>query len=274
MHDSFLLSQGKLATFFACQRRFQLRYLRRLPWPAAPLDDQTAASLERGQQFHQLLQRHFLHLPIEPAAIVDETVRRWWSLFARSWRQFPELSRSDNRFLTEISLTVPIGDALLNGRFDLLVIGTAGATPFAHLFDWKTGKAHSEADLRQSWQTRLYLALLAAGGTALLPSGKSLSPAQIAITYWYVTEPDTPRTIQYSAAWHKQNWDEIQAVVAQITAQWEQERWPLTEDWSLCQACAYQTYCGRQGGGSTNALAIDDDTEPTLPDWSLEPDLP
>ncbi|MFN2142599.1 MAG: PD-(D/E)XK nuclease family protein [Candidatus Promineifilaceae bacterium] len=38
MGKPILLDQTALATFEACPRRFQLRYLERLPWPSLPLD--------------------------------------------------------------------------------------------------------------------------------------------------------------------------------------------------------------------------------------------
>ncbi|MEZ4644054.1 MAG: PD-(D/E)XK nuclease family protein [Chloroflexota bacterium] len=267
MHESFSLSRGKLVSFLTCQRQFQLRYLQRLPWPVVPLAEPSQALLDRGQQFHQLLQRHFLGLEIIPAAIADDAVRRWWSLFQRYQAALPH-----GRFLTEISLTVPLDGALLNGRFDLLILGEKDGTPFAHLFDWKTGKAQDEATLRQDWQTRLYLALLAAGGAALLPPGHALLPEQIAITYWYVTEPDAPRTLHYNTAWHTQNWADLAALVAQITALDAEEPWPLTADWSACQNCAYRVLCGRQDAGSQPV--VNPDEEAALLDWALEPELP
>lgn len=269
MHDSFLLSRGKLASFLTCQRQFQLRSVQRLPWPAAPLTESAQEMLARGQQFHQLLQRHFLGLAVVPTAVPDETVRRWWSLF-----QQYRLALPHGRFLSEISLTVPLGGALLNGRFDLLILGEKDGAAFAHLFDWKTGKARSEAALRQDWQTRLYLALLAEGGAALLPPEQTLLPEQIAITYWYVTEPDAPRTLRYNAAWHSQNWAELAALVTQITTLDAQQTWPLTADWSACRDCAYQVYCGRQEAGGRPQDSADPDAEVIVADMALEPELP
>ena len=47
MTERQTLSQYKLANFLACQRRFQLRYLRRLPWPASPLPERTEQVLQQ-----------------------------------------------------------------------------------------------------------------------------------------------------------------------------------------------------------------------------------
>jgi RecB family exonuclease len=165
----------------------------------------------------------------------------------------------------ERSLTVPIGEHVLNGRFDLLIL----SPDTAHIFDWKTGRPHSEAELRQDWQTRLYLAMLAEGGAAL---GHTLQPDQIAITYWYVNDPAEPRTIRYNLAWHKQNWADLQALVAQIDEALVQDTWPLTDDWSHCRQCAYQAYCGRQEAGETAPTESEEAADET--DLFLEPEIP
>ena len=77
MSQSLLLSQGKLEAFLTCQRRFYLRSLRRLPWPAEPLGDESEAALARGQQFHRVMERHFLGLDITPEEIDDGRVQHW-----------------------------------------------------------------------------------------------------------------------------------------------------------------------------------------------------
>lgn len=266
-HSPFPFSRSKLETFLACQRRFQLRYLRRLPWPPLPLDERSEEMLARGQQFHQLLERHFLGLPVEPGLIGDERVRHWWGAFQRSPFLLPQ-----GRPLPELRLTIPVGEHLLHGRFDLLVVGEENGQPTAHLFDWKTGKARALADLRRDWQTRLYLAMLAQGGQALTADGQPIPPENITLTYWYASEPDTPRTMPYAATWHRQNWAEIEALVAQLDAALAEGAWPLTSDWELCRACGYQAYCGRQQAGHAPPLA-DEDAEPEA-DWLLEPELP
>lgn len=268
--DPILLSRYKLTTFLICQRRFQLRYLRQLTWPAPPKTEEEEAILERGELFHQLLQRHFLGLNVETNSIRDDGVRRWWRAFQQQRLQFP-----DGRFLTELNLTVPIDQHLLHGRFDLLIVGETEGKPFAHVFDWKTGRAHKEAELRQDWQTRLYLAMLADSGAALWPEQKQrpLLPEAIQLTYWYVNHPDESVTIRYNSEWHNQNWAEIRAVVAEIETQMALNEWPLTDDWSRCRVCAYQAYCGRQAAGALVTAVNADEQEPEE-QLDLTPQLP
>lgn len=267
MADHLLLSRGKLADFEACRRRFQLRYVQQLPWPPAPPDTRVETAAARGQQFHQLLQRHFVGLPVDAEALPDALLRRWWQAFLRYRPALPA-----GRPLVEVGLTLPAGKHLLTGRFDLLILGARDAAPYAHLFDWKTGRARPAAALRDDWQTRLYLALLAEGGAALWPEGARLDPAHISLTYWYASEPDMPQTIAYDAAWHARNWAEILALVDQIDAQPAAGDWPLTADWSHCRSCAFQVVCGRQAAGA--AAPLEEEPEAADAPPLLEPELP
>lgn len=263
-----LLSRARLEAFLTCQRRFALTLglPRRLPWPPAPQTEQTEEGLLRGQALHQLLERHFLGLPVTPELVGDEQVRHWWGAFVRSGLRLPA-----GRPLPELSLTVPVGEHLLHGRFDLLILSQEGDQPVAHLFDWKTGKARRESDLRQDWQTRLYLAMLAEGGQALTPNGRAILPQHISLTYWYASQPDAPRTIHYNAAWHAQNWADIMALAEQIDAALILGEWPLTGDLSQCRACSYQSFCGRQHAGQSTP-APPEELEEDEPDWLLEPE--
>ena len=276
MEPRLTLSQYKLATFLTCQRRFQLRYLRRLPWPATPLPERTEQALQQGQDFHQLLERHFLGLTIAPGTIPDRQVQQWWQAFVA---HSPVQALPDNaHFLPETGLTVPLGNHLLYGRFDLLVIGEDGQNqPFAHIFDWKTGRPATLDELNGRWQTRLYLALLAEGGSAFWPQNIQLAPEQISLTYWYVQAADIPMTIRYSAADHQANWAELQQIAAHIDDAVNAGDWPLTDDWQSCRSCAYQAFCGRQGvGTAVPELDAQDETEesPALDEQLLTPERP
>lgn len=274
MESRLTLSQYKLATFLACQRRFQLRYVRHLPWPDMPLSARMEANLQRGQAFHQLLERHFLGLPPASAAIADVQIRQWWQQFEANW-PFGSRFPANARFLPETGLTVPLGEHLLYGRFDLLVIGeNEEGVPFAHIFDWKTGKPATQSELNGRWQTRLYLALLAEGGAAFWPHDVQLAPEQIKFTYWYVQAADTPITLSYSTAAHQNSWAKLQQHATHLSEAMAEERWPLTDDWAHCRDCVYQSYCDRRGAG-TAVPEIDETEEAALPNEQLlAPELP
>lgn len=271
--ETVTLSRTRLASFMNCRRQYQLRFVERVAWPEAPLSEETAAAVAHGQRFHQLLQRHFLNLPVQPE---DETLRVWWNRFKNSQLRF-----SNGRFLPETSLTIPITPStptrkvyLLNGRFDLLCIARNGNAPIAHVFDWKTGKPQDVVTLRNDWQTRLYLAMLAEGSGALRLVGDGrIPPENISLTYWYVDEPDAPRTIRYSAAHHQENWSALQVIVQQLDAL-DDAVWPLTDDLTRCRFCAYQIICGRQAAGRAQPLLPDENDEALYWDLDLEPESP
>ena len=235
MLQSLMLSRVKLADFMACQRRFELRYERQLPWPASPLEADIAGALAHGRHFHQLLQRHFLGLPVEDSLEETPELAGWWRLFQS---QGPELPAG--RRLPELSLTAPIGRHFLTGRFDLLVVGDEGH----HIYDWKTeSRPRSPAALRGDLQTRIYLALAAEGSTALK---EPVSPEAIRLTYWYATDPPAVVSLTYSQAWHEESWAFLSERAAEIEQQLASgEILPLTDDLAQCRRCAYQAYCGR-----------------------------
>ena len=92
---TFTFSQSSLGDYQACARRFQLRYLERLAWPAPQSAD--AAEGERrqrlGQAFHQLVRRHQAGLPaasLTPLAAADPELAGWWAAYLASPFAFPE----------------------------------------------------------------------------------------------------------------------------------------------------------------------------------------
>lgn len=260
MTERLVFSRQKLLTYLTCQRRFQLRYLRRLPWPVAPQEERWREAAQRGQAFHQLLERHFLGLPVDPGR--DAKLKRWWATFQEAGPDLP-----NGLALPEISVTVPLGEHLLTGRFDLLVLNG----PAGHIFDWKTEqRPRSAADLVADWQTRLYLAILAEGGAALQPGGMALDPDQLKLTVWFVNAPQAAVTVSYSRAEHELNWAEIKALAMEIGDKPAGKgAWPLTDDWAQCGRCAYQVFCGRQAAPAGDILFDWEGKEEPL---HLEPD--
>ncbi len=80
----FRFSQSSLQDYVDCRRRFQLRYLQNLAWPA--LQSEPALENERfmlrGSLFHQLTQQFFSGVPADrlQAAIADPHLAGWWEL--------------------------------------------------------------------------------------------------------------------------------------------------------------------------------------------------
>lgn len=266
MNDTLHLSQYRLNAFETCQRKFQLTAVSRLAWPSAPPDAALAAAFARGEQFHRLLEQHFVGMPVAIDAALDPDVRRWW----RAFHADPPAVPGRDAF-PEVSLTTPIGAHFLFGRFDLLTLTADGA----HIFDWKTERKPRPAhQLRDAWQTRLYLAMLAKGAEAF---GRTFAPEQIALTYWFANAPQQSVTLRYDSTWHQRNWAELTALVERLDRRLDASDaiWPLTDELSHCAKCPYRAYCGRQ----TTPVVPDVSeweaaVEELTADIALEPDTP
>ena len=67
INKGFKFSQSSLTTFKQCRRRFLLRYLQHMQWPA-PLTDHLSEweqAIQRGLSFHQLILQESLGLHVE-----------------------------------------------------------------------------------------------------------------------------------------------------------------------------------------------------------------
>ena len=106
LRPGFRFSQSGLATFQRCRRRFQLRYLRQLEWPApvSESEEDWEVDLKRGQLFHQLVQQASMGIDVDGlvAASDDELLRQWWSNFQLHG------PHRQGRMYTEVELAVPL----------------------------------------------------------------------------------------------------------------------------------------------------------------------
>lgn len=262
MPEPLTLTRHHLTTFLACRRQFQLRFKEAYPWPVRPQDAAQQRALMRGQRFHEMLHRHFLGLPVA-APGGDPLLDEWWQRFIEAGPPPPPGLR-----LPELSVTVPLGNHLLAGRLDLLILNGDEA----HIFDWKTARLPGEAALRATWQTWLYPALVVAAGPALHPQGAPIAPENVSLSYWSVATPGEPVHLPYSAAAHEQTWSQLVALAGEIDAMSRLPGdWPLTEELSICSACRYRVLCGR---GFVAPHDGGDRVAEEAPVYRLEPDLP
>jgi hypothetical protein len=238
MKPTLTLSRAMLDSFRVCRRRFQIRYLEAVPWPVLLLEPEVEKARDLGNRFHQMVNRHFLGLPVTAGEAIDPELDRWWKLF-REW----EPTLPDGRRYPEYTLTVPVGNHFIVGRLDLLII-TEGQ---AHIFDWKSGaRPRSASQLWRDLQTQLYLTMAVEGAEAI---GEIFKPDDVSLTYWYSGHRPETVHLRYDASRHRQFWNEIQEIVIQIDAMMgEKKEWPLTSDHTRCEHCPYQIICNRQAG--------------------------
>jgi CRISPR/Cas system-associated exonuclease Cas4 (RecB family) len=257
---SFNFSQSSLQDYVECARRFQLRYINRLQWPAietAPVLENERRQVE-GQLFHRLVQQNLLGLPAEKLARLANTpdLSRWWSNFLAHG---PDLSSGDQRH-TELSLSAPLGAQRLVAKYDLVLVKDGRAI----IYDWKTyHKRPKDEWMAARLQTKVYLALLVLAG-AHLNGGRPFAPEQVQMVYWYADFPDEPTRIAYTPAEHERQAGELLKLAKEISAK---QSFPLTDDEQRCAYCQFRSFCdrGRQAGRGD-----DPETELTGVDIALE----
>ena len=247
------LSQSSLQDYNDCPRRFELRYIQGLSYPA--LETESALENEKHQQegeyFHRLAQQQLIGIPAEQIGKLANTpnLQRWWVNFL-DLRGLKAL----RRFHPEITLSAPLGKFRLLAKYDLIGLADDGKV---FVYDWKTYRKRPKNEwLHARWQTRVYRALLVRA-SAHLNDGKPFSPEQIEMIYWFADFPSDPARFPYQADQYKRDWDALTRLCEEITTASD---FPLTDDRGKCSYCPYRSYCDR-GHRAGEALDAELETE-------------
>jgi len=239
--EGFNYSQSSLKAFGECRRRFLLRYLRRMEWPA-PLTDRLSEwerAINRGSQFHHLILQQSLGLDVEESVCRsdDKLLVDWW----RNWCELgPELPLG--KVFSETMLSVPLASRRLVAKFDRVLLGEDGR---AWIFDWKTGrKKPDKSAYALNWQTLVYRFVLAEAG-AILNGGREVDPERIALVYWHANYPQDLYSIGYSAEEHEEVRAKLAHITTEIEALAEESAFAKTNDLRVCGRCEFYTYCDR-----------------------------
>ncbi len=241
--EPFTFSQSSLQDFVDCPRRFQLRYVEQLHWPAVesePVLENEHRQIE-GQTFHRLVQQNLLGLPPNKVSRLANTpnLERWWQSFKSQ-----DFGIADYTQYTELSLSCPIDGHRLLAKYDFVAIKPGQK---ALIFDWKTyTKRPRDEWMAARWQTRVYRALLTKAG-AHLNNNVPFEPEQIEMIYWYTDFPSQPAHFAYDKIQFNRDWSAIEKIVSEVSAE---KVFPLTEDENFCRFCTYRSYCerGKQAG--------------------------
>jgi hypothetical protein len=252
----FQFSQASLQDYVDCPRRFQLRCVLRLAWPALEAEPalENERYLQQGAAFHRLVHQHALGLPPDQLSrtVTDEDLRRWWHNYLAA----PPADLPASRY-PEIVLSAPLGGHRLVARYDLVAVD-AGRR--ATIVDWKTSRQRP----RQAWlagrlQTRVYPYLLVRAGVHL-NAGRSLQPEQVEMVYWFADFPANPARFAYDAAQYEADGVYLAALSEEI-ARLGDDDFPLTPQERRCRYCAYRSLCQR--GISAGAFdEMEDESEP------------
>jgi hypothetical protein len=267
---NFQFSQGSLQDFADCARRFQLKYIEQLAWPAVEAEPalENENHLQQGAVFHRLVQQFLLGVPAEkltPLAERDAHLGRWWENFLNSIKTLEGLGDLPGLvYHPEFSLSAPLGEFRLVGKFDLLSnIGDQFI-----IYDWKTSRKQPKRGwIANNLQTRVYPFLLVEAG-AYLNGGNPIDPVQIEMVYWFANFPAAPLKFPYSEQQYNADQDYIRSLMNEIKALDETPA-PLTENQKRCRFCVYRSLCNR--GVEAGPLAeFKNEEEPDLFDFELD----
>ncbi len=259
--DLLQLSQSALASFARCPRRFYLRFVRRLEWPAPITGSEQAweRSLRRGEELHLFIQQAALGMDVE--ALVRETgdsdLERWWE----SAISHPPPQPSGEVY-TEIEWMVPVGGHPLVARFDRLIVAQTEAGIHLHIVDWKTGTPQQATRLERSWQTTVYRFVAVEASSQLTTDGRAVAPEDVGFTYWQAEAPQASLLLEYDQASHEAAEERIARAVADIEARLlrDEDGFERTTDLDACRHCPYRSYCER-GRDTPTGLDVDEDYE-------------
>ncbi|KXK12692.1 MAG: PD-(D/E)XK nuclease superfamily protein [Chloroflexi bacterium OLB14] len=247
------LSQSSLQDYYDCPRRFELRYLQQLSYPAIEtepaLDNETHQ--KEGEFFHRLAQQYFVGIPNEQIAKLANTdnLQRWWENFNSDLRGLKDLGG----LRAEVTLSAPLGSYRLVAKYDLIAMNNDKF----FIYDWKTYRKRPKTEwLAIRWQTRVYRALLVQAG-AHLNNGKQIQPEQIEMIYWFANYPNEPAKFSYDTSQFKRDWDALNKIADEIKSA---TSFPKTDDTNKCLYCPYRSYCNR-GVKAGDALDAELETE-------------
>ena len=273
-HLYFSFTQSNLQDYLTCQRRFELRYLRQMNWPAvetAPIHE-AERRMQVGSTFHRLIHQYLLGLSQgELTATAEQTATLIESPeLAQMWHNFlarhpTELAQPAARFYPEITLSTLVAGHRLTAKYDLLVL-LPGDPPHITIFDWKTSsKRPDSTTLQNQAQSRVYPFVLSEAGYTL-NDNNPLQPNEITMSYWFANAPRQPEIITYHQAQYEADQRWLQDLIQEITTA---PNFPLTDDHAVCRYCVYRSYCDR--GQEAGLLDdIDDDLELDAADLDWE----
>lgn len=244
---NFHYSQTSLQDFEDCPRRFYLRYLRQIKWPAVqsePILENEKFTLD-GSKLHESIQQYLIGLPEETIreTLTNPRLETWWNAFLTLKDEFPSIADINLRRLPEYTLIGTIDGYKILAKYDLLVIHPDGKII---IYDWKTSHKKPNRDLLiKRLQTKIYPMLLINSGQFLLP--KKIFPEDIKMIYWFAKQSGEIETIEYSEIKFHQNEIEIRELINHINTlaqDPDQNAFQLTDDKKKCGFCVYRSLCG------------------------------
>jgi hypothetical protein len=244
---SLPFSQGSLQDFVDCRRRFQLRYIWRLAWPAVESEPalENELTMQQGALYHRMIQQYLVGIaPDRLKALIHEPdLQRWWDHFEGSVESgnLAFLKDPIYRRYPEVALSAPLAGARLSAKCDLVSVSNDGRIV---IYDWKTSRNRPKrTGMAARLQTPVYPYLLARAG-AHLNRGQPFNPQDITLVYWYADFPDQAELFAYNAEQYQADESYLSGLIEEINGLQETE-FPMTTRIERCRFCVYRSLCER-----------------------------
>ncbi len=227
---TFTFTQQKLQDFIDCKRRFYLRHVANLEWPAIesePVREQEEL-IQLGTRFHLMCQQTLAGVPAEilTRSVDNPELDLWWQNFIRLG-----FHTKPGDFTAEKLLSVPFAGFRLAAKFDLLIKEPTGKIT---IYDWKTSQHQPKRQtLLEKMQSRVYP----------LVAGFS-NNVEIEMVYWYPAFPDSPIRFYSTPQQRKIDSEFLESVIFEISSLQEND-FSLTHQERKCQFCRYRSLCDR-----------------------------
>jgi CRISPR/Cas system-associated exonuclease Cas4 (RecB family) len=255
----FQFSQASLQDYVDCPRRFQLRYVLQLAWPAQEVEPalENEQHMRQGAAFHRLIHRHVLGISAEDLSrtVQEPDLRRWWhNYLERRPQELPE-----TRY-PEVVLSAPLAGYRLVARYDLIA---SDAGRRAVILDWKTSRKRTKREvLAERLQTKVYPYLLVRAG-AHLNGGQAIASEQVEMIYWFADYPEEPARFGYDAAQYDADEAYLTSLVEEIAGLGDED-FPLTAQDRRCKFCPYRSLCQRGVRAGTLDEVLDEALDAAL----------
>jgi len=243
--ENFVFSQSSLQTFAYCRRRFYLRFIDHLVWPAQISSSQHQVDKQSGTRFHQLVHQYFLGFDKDSLLKLasmdsDPRLQQWLSVFFQSG-----FSNLEGDLFPESSFTIRLDNHILTAKVDLLQIDKIDTIK---IYDWKTSKKLPSAEmLVRQFQSMVYPVVIA-------ERLHRIDNPDITMVYWEANFPDHPVEIRFRKEDILQTKTDLKSKMDEICSLKSNEFY-MTEDLRKCAWCEYRSYCDRGISAAKDSLA-------------------
>jgi hypothetical protein len=256
--EGFHFSQSNLQDYLDCQRRFQLRYLLHVAWPAIEIQpaSENENYLQLGAAFHFLIRQHQSGVPVEllTASIQQyphsdrNELSLWWDNYLIALNNPEDLGTLLQpsppltvAIIPEFSLSTPLGGFRVIAKYDLLVLDRSDTLT---ILDWKTNRIRpTRRWLQGRMQSHIYPYTLVRSGRDF-HRGIPIEPEQIEMHYWFANFPSQPELILYNTEQYLADERYLLDLINQINHKGDSD-FSLTHNEGNCRFCIYRSLCDR-----------------------------